>query len=159
MKIPIVNTDMFAEIDDEDYQTVRNYHWCMSKAGERTAYAQTSKKIYGKLTTILMHRLILGINEYAVVVDHIDGNGLNNRRSNLRTATRAQNNANRRKSKHNTSGYKGVYTAKNCPTRPFYAELKTKTVRLRGQQRETAPEAYEDYKKFAIDTYGEFAKL
>jgi hypothetical protein len=54
-----------------------------------------------------MHRLILGIPNSEV--DHVNGNPLDNRRVNLRLATRAQNSANTRSRKNTTSKYKGVY--------------------------------------------------
>lgn len=57
--------------------------------------------------TMPLHRSVL-VDETAVHIDHKDGDGLNNTRANLRAATRAQNHWNRRKSSHNTSGYKGV---------------------------------------------------
>ena len=53
-----------------------------------------------------MHRVIMGFP--SLLVDHIDCNGLNNQRDNLRTASTAQNTHNRRKGKNNTTGYKGV---------------------------------------------------
>ncbi len=58
-----------------------------------------------------MHRQLLCAGK-GEEVDHIDGNGLNNQRSNLRIATRAQNAHNTRRPKTNTSGHKGVYWSK-----------------------------------------------
>ena len=55
-----------------------------------------------------MHRYILNLKK-GDMIDHINGNGLDNRRSNLRICTHTQNQANRRLSKNNTSGYKGVW--------------------------------------------------
>lgn len=57
---------------------------------------------------VCLHRLILGAHPDKEV-DHIDGNGLNNRRANLREVTRAQNEHNKRAPRSNTSGQKGVH--------------------------------------------------
>lgn len=62
---------------------------------------------------VLMHRIIACPPE-GLVVDHIDGDGLNNLRSNLRIATPAQNNHNQRKRVDNTSGVKGVHWHKRA---------------------------------------------
>jgi hypothetical protein len=56
----------------------------------------------------LLHRLILDAPSH-MLVDHIDGDGMNNQRDNLRLASRSQNACNRGKQRDNTSGFKGVY--------------------------------------------------
>jgi len=60
-----------------------------------------------------MHDEILGDKKTKEFIDHIDGNGLNNQKKNLRSATRSENGTNRRKPKNNTSGIKGVYWKKD----------------------------------------------
>lgn len=91
------------------------------------------------------------------VVDHIDGNGLNNQRSNLRLASNSQNIANSRISKNNRSGYKGIYWL--ASHKKWRAEI-----RVRGQQiflgmYDTPEEAHEAYKAAALDHFGEFARF
>jgi hypothetical protein len=63
--------------------------------------------VCGKTTTIKLHRLLLGFPKNEV--DHKDGDGLNNRRSNLRKATKSQNQHNRKVNKASSSGCKGVF--------------------------------------------------
>lgn len=87
-------------VDDEDYEWLRLYEWQVSKDKCVKTHAPGMK---GKL----IHRLILNAPEH-LEVDHIDGNRLNNQRSNLRLATSSQNKMNRGPRKDNTSGYKGV---------------------------------------------------
>jgi len=91
------------KIDIKDISLVKDYKWSIY-VKRNTKYAYASLK--GK--TISMHRLILGLSDRNIFVDHIDGNGINNGRSNLRIATRAQNKMN---SGHfsGTSKYKGVH--------------------------------------------------
>jgi hypothetical protein len=84
---------------------VKNDNWCAIKDG-RTFYAKTSTGG----TTLFLHNVIFGPCDK--LVDHIDGDGLNNRRSNLRAATTRQNQANKRLPENNTSGFKGVREAK-----------------------------------------------
>jgi hypothetical protein len=60
-----------------------------------------------------MHREIMGVTDPEILVDHRDGDGLNNQDDNLRICNDAQNGHNRGKQKRNTSGYKGVTWNKN----------------------------------------------
>lgn len=95
------------------------------------------RKIYvnGKYQNIHMHRVILSRKlerellptEY---VDHINGNGLDNRRENLRLATKATNGANRGKPATNTSGYKGVSWHKRDETWQAFISVNGKRIHL-----------------------------
>lgn len=89
-------------VDDADLARISQYTW-HSDVHPKTIYAQTNIVMDGKKTTIRLHRLLVDAPD----VDHRDGDGLNNRRSNLRASTRAQNIANKRNFPH-TSKYKGV---------------------------------------------------
>lgn len=91
IRVDILN-GYFAVIDAADAPTVLSYPWVsISTPGRRAVYAMRRMK----QRTVLMHRVILSAIESSLHVDHIDGDGLNNRRSNLRLATRSQNLANR----------------------------------------------------------------
>ena len=100
----------YALVDDQDYALVSRYNWCAATKKNYTAYAvrSTRKAIEGVRKTQQMHRLIMGVTDPTVKIDHKDGNGLNNRRENLRKATSAQNQFNRRVPTTNTSGCVGV---------------------------------------------------
>ena len=76
----------FAEVDDADFDWLTSYNWSALLTDSDVVYA------YGKFgdKNQLMHRVILGARR-SEQVDHIDGDGLNNRRSNLRICTHAQN--------------------------------------------------------------------
>lgn len=98
---------MVAFVDDADYEYLNQWKWYTRKTAN-TSYAQRGKRTRGKLVTINMHRLILGLTDPNELCDHIDGNGLNNRRSNIRKCTVSQNAMNRRVQKNNKLGINGV---------------------------------------------------
>lgn len=95
-----------ALIDDEDCELVAGYGWCAARIG-RTLYAQAYVRGSGAAAPVYvrMHKLITGWPQ----TDHINGNGLDNRRANLRPASQAQNQANQRPRRGGSSQYKGVY--------------------------------------------------
>jgi hypothetical protein len=96
---------LFATVDDSDYEEVSKYRWYAFGHG-RNVYAATSKN--GRM--VYMHRMLMRPRK-GYVVDHIDGNGLNNRRCNLRVCTPAQNLINKAP-RGGTSRFTGVYRAK-----------------------------------------------
>ena len=94
-----------AVVDAAAYDWLMQWNWSAHKLRYQW-YAYRSEITKGVLICIAMHRAIL--NTEAPEVDHCDGDGLNNRRSNLRECTVAQNQWNARMLRTNTSGYKGV---------------------------------------------------
>ncbi len=113
-KIPL-NTGKFALVDDD---FVHN-HPCTG--WQENTYAQRIMYKHGKGKVALMHRLVMSA-PCDLEVDHIDGNKLNNQRSNLRLCTHAENQRNRtRLNKNNTSGHKGIYW--NAMRKNWYAQV------------------------------------
>lgn len=106
-RIPLTR-DKFALVDDEDYPILIKYSWQATRM-RRTCYAITSMWNKGNQKGVRMHRLILGLTVgNKLVTDHIDGNGLNNQKANLRIITNRQNGFNRKPNKNSTSKFKGV---------------------------------------------------
>lgn len=144
----------FATIDAEDYELVRGYSWNLSHKEGQAYYALTRIGLGGrKQHSIGMHRMIMG-EKKGKQVDHIDGDGLNNRRSNLRFCTETQNKGNTKKSLRNTSGYKGVQRRGNSwivfitrNHKPHYL----------GSFKDPI-EAAKAYDKAAVEKWGEFAR-
>lgn len=138
-------------IDDSDYPKVSKYKWCANKLGGKF-YAVSNSA--GK--TILMHRIVIDAPSMTEV-DHINGNALDNRRSNLRLASHKENSQNRSFLKRNTSGYTGVFLEKK--TNRWNAQIKIGYRHIHlgvFAEKEDAARAYD---KAAKKHYGEFARL
>jgi len=103
MKTIPLNNGKETLVDDEDYPELSKYKWCCSSGN----YAIRHKGKMGE--SVFMHREILGLKRGENMVDHVDRDGLNNQRSNLRLCTISQNAINRRLPNRNKSGYRGVH--------------------------------------------------
>lgn len=138
-------------VDDDKLYLLSKYHWYTPKTNRNTIYAMA----YIDRKIVLLHRLIMGAKP-GQIVDHINGNGLDNRRSNLRFASRSQNKANTSKYKNNTSGYKGVIYDKdrNCWRAQISINGKCKKL-TRHRDIIDAAKAYDDKAK---EVFGEYAK-
>lgn len=100
--------DVFAVIDDSDFSLVSQYSW--HKGDNKRGHVYPLTSINGK--TERMHRVILGLRVGdGRIVDHANGDGLDNRRANLRICTRKQNVVNSKRG-NNESGYKGVFRSR-----------------------------------------------
>lgn len=95
-----------ALVDDADYDLVAGRRW-HAERGKWTYYAVTREMRRGVKRNIHMHRVISGAPD-GIRVDHANGCGTDNRRTNLRWATNSQNGANQRLTVRNRSGRKGV---------------------------------------------------
>ena len=101
--------DKVIKISDEDYEKVKSYIWSIKPDGSRFYAHRYVDLPNGGRTSITMHRFILESElKPEDVVDHINGDGLDNRRSNLRIVDKAVNARNRKIFSTNTSGYTGV---------------------------------------------------
>lgn len=99
---------LFALVDAVDYESVSKYTWT-ALTTSRSNYAVRGYRIGGKSQMDLLHRVIMNAPS-GMQVDHIDSNGLNCRRGNMRVCTVKQNHQNTRKPlSAKTSRFKGVY--------------------------------------------------
>ena len=89
MKEISLTKGLVAIIDDEDFERVSRYKW-VSLKNKRTVYASRSSDLKGGKKTMYMHRFIMNPPS-DMQVDHINGDGLDNRRVNLRVCTQSQN--------------------------------------------------------------------
>lgn len=104
MKEIILSNGEKCQVDDEDYDEMNKIKWHADKRGSLVYVNSHGGRI---------HRIIMKANDSKVHVDHIDGNGLNNQKINLRLCSAGQNVCNSKLRKNNKSGFKGVsqYTA------------------------------------------------
>lgn len=139
------HSDKCFVVDERDVDLVASHSWSGRPSGA-TLYVASKR---GSL-----HRLILGLGPVNPEVDHFDGDGLNNRRSNLRTATRQGNCANRSKW-GSRSRYKGVQPRNGGWEARHYLNGRTVYIGVFGSEEEAA----KAYDAAALRVHGEFARL
>ena len=140
-------------VDDEDYNWLNKHKWYNNGVG----YMSTYIKINNQRKRKYIHRLIMNEPDN-MNIDHIDGNGLNNQKSNLRIVTVSQNQMNRRKGKKSSSSkFKGVYFHKGDKQWISRIHINGKTKYLGHFKIEK--EAAMAYNKAAIELFGEYAHL
>ena len=148
-----------AIVDDEDYEEISKYTWSIKtpSGGSRTCYAQrlTSRRT-GKRKIIKMHRQIMGFPE-GKYIDHINRDGLDNRRENLRLCTNSQNMKNCLKYSTNTSGMNCVYWVGERDK--WRARICKDGRRIHLGYFDDKEEAGRAVDKKAIELFGEFAVL
>lgn len=134
-------------IDANDYEKVSVHKWYVSAYGYPVTTIRGGRKLF-------LHRMLMGA-ERGQEVDHINGNKLDNRRCNLRIATKRENQRNINPRSTNTTGYKGVcnrgdgkYTAAIKAGRNFYLGIYN-----------TPEDAAIAYNRAALEHFGEFARL
>lgn len=156
MKTIPLTQGLYATVDDEDFDRLNQYKWKVVR-GHRTFYAIRQLSTNGKYKSIYMHREILGLQDRKVEADHIDHNGLNNTRQNLRPATRSENLQNTSSRPGSSSKYLGVWLDK--ATNRWAASVKLgKTIVFVGRfTDETAAARARD--KVAKKLHGKFANL
>lgn len=135
-------------MDTEDYQWLSKHKW---HASEKASGFYACHHKNGKLS--YMHREIINAPKH-LAVDHIDGNPLNNRRSNLRLCSTAQNLFNRR-SKRGKSKYKGVHLYKN----KWIASIGYNGRHIYIGLFDNESDAAKAYDKKAAELFGQFAYL
>jgi hypothetical protein len=139
-------------VDKECFGSLSKYSWSISRGG----YARRGFRKDGNKTYLQMHREILGLSpDDNQVVDHINGNKLDNRRANLRICDRSENNWNVPIRSDNTSGLKGVQW--HAKSQKWMAQIgfRYRTVYL--GLHETAQAAHEAYCLAADMLHGEYA--
>lgn len=146
----------FALVDDGDFEFLNQWKWYVHPC-LHTWYAYRNNEANWKKRKTIMHRIIFEHIPIGYQIDHINGNGLDNRRSNLRLCTCAQNQWNQSMRTDNTSGYRGVFWHKS-------SKCWTSSIRVHGKQiylglfkdKESAAVVYNEA---ALKYFGEFARV
>lgn len=147
---------LIVAVDAEDLELLAPYRW-YALPGKHTTYAYTIVgKRPEKRTAIYMHRLVMGAS-CGTQVDHIDGNGLNDCKSNLRTVNQTQNNMNQSACRVGSSRFKGVRWHKRGHKWAAQIKLPDKAVHLGLFTDEL--DAARAYNAAAIEHFGAYCKL
>lgn len=142
---------MVALVDDEDYEKVIAYKWRFDGRYATTVIDKESQqKVY-------MHRFLTRA-ETGELIDHKNGDTLDNRGENLRKANYRENSANRKLYAHNTTGFKGVYRYSRGSKR-WRAAITFNDKQISLGYYANPIEAAKAYNKKAVELFGEFAKL
>ena len=144
-KIKLYNTNKYILVDDSDFIYLNQFRW-ISRRGYPARHIQNYPQKYKYI-----HHEILNTN---LLIDHIDGNILNNQRLNLRIADKSQNSMNCKIHKHNTTGFKGVSKCGN----KYRAYIVKNNKQIHIGCYKTAQEAADAYDKKALEIFKNFAR-
>ena len=150
-----------ALVDDEDYEYLNQFNWhAFKNCNTYYVIRNVSLKLVSTHTSISMHRTIMNTTK-GMEVDHIDHNGLNNQKSNLRNCTMQQNQTNRRS--YGESKYLGVSFIhgkyKNKKLKYIQAAIQSNKKLIYLGCFKTEEEAARAYDTKAKELHGEFANL
>ncbi len=158
----VISTGEIVLIDAADLPLVAGFKWRSTRTHSgNVTYAVTSFRKYTprrQEVILRMHRVILDAPR-GVLVDHVNKNGLDNRRANLRLATQSQNQANVRANRANTSGFKGVHLSKNKGSDTWVASIQVDSTYLYLGSFRTREEAAAAYDVAAKKGFGSFAHV
>lgn len=145
-----------AVIDRRDISLVDGRNWSVLISGRRKAkYACRVVVTDVGQKMILLHRVIIGAQQ-GQEVDHIDGDGLNNQRSNLRICTRSENTRNTGRRADNKSGFKGVFFETRAGR--WRSEIRTNGKARYLGYFDSPEEAHQAYVAAAAEDHGSFAR-
>lgn len=108
MKLITLTRGQFAMVDDADFDWLNQWKWRAEKSKYNYYAVRYAGKLNGKDIVLKMHRVILGLTDSKILGDHINLNGLDCQRNNLRKATSSQNNYNKKKQANCSSEFRGV---------------------------------------------------
>jgi len=153
VRIPL-SQGHFASISAEDEPIVSVHRWFAVRDHNRI-YAASAGKRDDRKVRLFMHRELCAVTDPRISVDHANGDGLDNRRENLRPCRSAQNQWNRGLSKANTSGFKGVSSL----DKKWMARIRAGRGQLYLGLFDTPEQAALAYDEAASRLHGEFASL
>lgn len=152
MKQLELSQGLFTLVDDEDYIPLNQIKWSASY------HKRTKRWVACNSKAGLLHRYLLGIKDISVLVRHVNGNTLDNRRENLTVISPSISRASSKKAKNTLSKYRGVTlerSASHKRVKKWRADIQKECIGVF----ETPEEAALAYNKEAIKRFGEFATL
>jgi hypothetical protein len=151
--ISLTNSDKVATVDDADFDTLSQYSWRLHKV-RHSDHLEYAVRAGNNQTQVFMHRQLTVVTK-GQSVDHANGDGLDNRQTNLRVCTHAENMRNRKAEGWGRSSFKGVYFEKNKNRWAAQLVLNGKKIR---KYFKTELEAARHYNILATKFFGVFAK-
>jgi hypothetical protein len=156
MKTIPLTKGYFTKVDDEDYESTAIHRW-YADVKKNGVYAKRRFSFgNGKSKIVALHRIITNVPAKKHI-DHINGDSLDNRKSNLRLCSNAENSRNRKKSRKNVSGYKGVYWSSQ--KKKWHAEIWKDYRKYHLGFFDNLIDAVLAYNEGALRLHGGFAKL
>lgn len=158
----IINSKKYGQhtvsYDEGDHELISQFHWHIAKGKKNVFYVRARVKnklrpIYGE-SNIRMHRLIMN-TKVDQRIDHIDHDGRNNQKCNLRFADNSQNAANNRLQCDSSTGFKGVTFKKS--KKLYLARIRVNGKLIYGGSFKCPLDAAKRYNELAIKHFGEFA--
>lgn len=138
-------------VDDNEYEELSKYKWVLSKPKENHKYAVR----YEGGKSIAMHRQILNCSGRLSLVDHKNGNGLDNRKNNLRICDHQKNAFNTEKTIKNKSGFKGIYLCQRLKSWCVQMRINKKVKHLGTFK--SLEDAITLYKNKSLEIHGDFS--
>ena len=152
----ILTQGKVAIVDNEDYDYLNQFKWYASNKNGKFYVQKKITVSKNKTTCISMHRFIMKPNK-GMVIDHLDGNPLNNKKNNLRICTHAENMRNSKIRINNKSGYKGVSYQENSNN--YRASIRFNNIKINIGDFIDPIDAARAYNEAALKYHGEFANL
>lgn len=160
MKDIVLSNGMVATVDDQDFHVLSQHKWGVINNGSHIYASRGTRKKGQKYKKVLMHRFLMG-EPKGKMIDHINGNTLDNRKENLRLANRSNNLQNSKLRSDSKCSFKGV----SRKTSEIGTVRYTARIQINPNERlflgyfETEIEAAKAYNVAAVKHFGEFAKL
>ena len=145
-----------AVVDDDLFNYLNQFKWFANNINGKFYVVRNITVSKNKKNVIYMHRFIMKPNK-GMVIDHLDGNTLNNQKNNLRICTHTENMRNSKISINNKSGYKGVSYQENRNNYRAQIKFNNKTINI-GDFIDPI-DAAKAYNAAALKYHGEFAHL
>lgn len=147
----------YAIVEDEDFKTLSQHKWSLANGyAMRTIFIRTKEGKY-RHRNIYMAHAVIGKPPAGQVVDHINGEKLDNRRANLRIASYAQNSQNKKRLKTNTIGFRGVTF--HALARKFQAQIMVNGKQIYLGLFSTPANAARARRQATLKYHGQFARL